>query len=211
MIEAAKKGDIGARARAWQRQDPALCGFRSASRRNAADGGALPRPSRGRRYARRRRAPRSTSSRPPPSDGIDAPTRALARPDGGQRVSPTTAGRRCISPRSSATPKRPSGCWMPAPRRRRSRSNSLRNTPLHAAIAGGHAESALLLIERGADVNAADAGGAHAAAHRRGSGYCRSSRRCSRAAPIRTRWTPKTGRRCRAPPRSTRNRHVNSS
>ena len=37
--------------------------------------------------------------------------------------------------------------------------NSLRNTPLHAAVAGGHVEVALQLIERGADVNARDAGG----------------------------------------------------
>lgn len=37
--------------------------------------------------------------------------------------------------------------------------NSLRNTPLHAAVAGGHVEPALLLIERGAPVNVADAGG----------------------------------------------------
>jgi ankyrin repeat protein len=38
-------------------------------------------------------------------------------------------------------------------------NNSLRNTPLHAAVAGGHVETSLLLIERGADVNARDAGG----------------------------------------------------
>lgn len=37
--------------------------------------------------------------------------------------------------------------------------NSLRNAPLHAAIAGNHSDVALLLIERGADVHAADAGG----------------------------------------------------
>jgi ankyrin repeat protein len=37
--------------------------------------------------------------------------------------------------------------------------NSLANTPLHAAVAGGHVDVSLLLIERGADVNAADAGG----------------------------------------------------
>ena len=38
-------------------------------------------------------------------------------------------------------------------------SNSLRNTPLHAAVAGGHVETSLLLVERGAPVSVADAGG----------------------------------------------------
>jgi ankyrin repeat protein len=37
--------------------------------------------------------------------------------------------------------------------------NSLRNMPLHAAVAGGHVDIALMLIERGADVHAADSGG----------------------------------------------------
>jgi ankyrin repeat protein len=37
--------------------------------------------------------------------------------------------------------------------------NSLTNTPLHAATAGQHTDVALLLIERGADVNARDSGG----------------------------------------------------
>jgi ankyrin repeat protein len=37
--------------------------------------------------------------------------------------------------------------------------NALRNTPLHAAVAGGHVDVSLLLIEAGADVNVADAGG----------------------------------------------------
>ncbi len=37
--------------------------------------------------------------------------------------------------------------------------NSMRNTPLHAATAGGHRAAAILLIERGADVHLADAGG----------------------------------------------------
>lgn len=37
--------------------------------------------------------------------------------------------------------------------------NSLGNTPLHAAVAGGHVDVSLLLIERGAAVNVADAGG----------------------------------------------------
>ncbi|MCA1648709.1 MAG: ankyrin repeat domain-containing protein [Acidobacteria bacterium] len=37
--------------------------------------------------------------------------------------------------------------------------NSIHNTPLHAAVAGGHVDVSLLLIERGADVNAVDAGG----------------------------------------------------
>lgn len=36
--------------------------------------------------------------------------------------------------------------------------NSLTNTPLHAAVAGGHVEVSLFLIARGADVDAADAG-----------------------------------------------------
>jgi uncharacterized protein len=37
--------------------------------------------------------------------------------------------------------------------------NALKNTPLHAAVAGGHVDAALLLIERGAEPNARDAGG----------------------------------------------------
>ena len=44
--------------------------------------------------------------------------------------------------------------------------NSLRNTPLHAALAGKHTDVALLLIARGADVNAIDAA-PYAAPHRR--------------------------------------------
>jgi ankyrin repeat protein len=36
--------------------------------------------------------------------------------------------------------------------------NALTNTPLHAAVAGAHADLPLMLIERGADVNAGDAG-----------------------------------------------------
>lgn len=38
-------------------------------------------------------------------------------------------------------------------------ANALRNTPLHAGVAGGHIDVSLLLIERGADVKIADAGG----------------------------------------------------
>jgi uncharacterized protein len=37
--------------------------------------------------------------------------------------------------------------------------NSLTNTPLHAAVAGGHVDLSLMLIEHGADVHAVDAGG----------------------------------------------------
>jgi ankyrin repeat protein len=36
--------------------------------------------------------------------------------------------------------------------------NPLANTPLHAAVAGGHSEVSLFLIGRGADVHAADSG-----------------------------------------------------
>lgn len=36
--------------------------------------------------------------------------------------------------------------------------NSLRNTPLHAALAGRHTDVAILLVERGGDVHAQDAG-----------------------------------------------------
>ena len=37
-------------------------------------------------------------------------------------------------------------------------TNSMRNTPLHAAVAGGRVEAALALIDAGADVNAPDGG-----------------------------------------------------
>ena len=37
--------------------------------------------------------------------------------------------------------------------------NALHNTPLHAAVAGGHVDVSVLLIEAGAGVNVADAGG----------------------------------------------------
>ena len=37
--------------------------------------------------------------------------------------------------------------------------NALRNTPLHAAVAGGHVDVSVLLIEAGAGVNVSDAGG----------------------------------------------------
>lgn len=37
--------------------------------------------------------------------------------------------------------------------------NSLTNTPLHAAVAGGHIETAMRLIERGAPVQVGDSGG----------------------------------------------------
>jgi ankyrin repeat protein len=37
--------------------------------------------------------------------------------------------------------------------------NSLKNTPLHAATAGRHAEVALALLGRGADATAVDSGG----------------------------------------------------
>jgi ankyrin repeat protein len=42
--------------------------------------------------------------------------------------------------------------------------NSMRNTPLHAALAGNHTKIAVLLIERGAPVDARD-GGAHTPLH----------------------------------------------
>ena len=38
-------------------------------------------------------------------------------------------------------------------------TNALRNTPLHAAVAGGHMDVSLLLIDAAADVNVVDAGG----------------------------------------------------
>lgn len=42
--------------------------------------------------------------------------------------------------------------------------NALANTPLHAAVAGGHVDLSVMLIERGADVHAKDAG-AHTPLH----------------------------------------------
>ena len=170
--------------------------------RNAPDGRVVPRPSRGRRTIVEL-APRWTSSRPPRSDGSTLLARAAAARPGGQRRRlrrlDAAAPRRVLRPDQGGR-----GCfWMPAPTCRRS-PNRLRNTPLHAATAGGHAEIALLLIERGADVTGPDAGRPHAAAHcRRERSDGRSSRPSSRAAPIRWRWTRTIRPRCRVPPRRT--------
>jgi uncharacterized protein len=74
--------------------------------------------------------------------------------------------------------------------------NSLTNTPLHAAVAGGHVEVSLLLIERGT----------RRCISRPRPATCRSSRPCWRRAPIRTPSTWKTRRRCRARSRASTRR-----
>ena len=79
--------------------------------------------------------------------------RARAGKSVGSTITPTTAGRRSTSRRSSAATTPLNGCSMPAPIQAHCRSNSLRNTPLHAALAGRHTDVALLLVARGADVN----------------------------------------------------------
>ena len=73
--------------------------------------------------------------------------------------SPTTGGRLCTWRPSSASVAAAerlltAGADLTAVSR-----NALHNTPLHAAVAGGHVDVSLLLIESGAGVNVSDAGG----------------------------------------------------
>ena len=157
MIEAAKKGDIGA-VRRLATQDPALCGFRSASGETPLIA-AL--------YRGHRAVVDTLVELGAPLDIFAAA--ALGRID-------LLHAR--IAERPEAVNEFAFDGWTPlhlaaffghteAAARlldaggavNAISQNSLRNTPLHAAIAGGHVEGAQLLIERGADVRAADAGG----------------------------------------------------
>ena len=78
-------------------------------------------------------------------------------------------------------------------------ANSIGNTPLRAAVAGGRVESALALMKTG-DVDAPDGGGRTPLRVPAEGGYVRSSRHCFDATPIRTRSTRRIARRWRAPP-----------
>jgi ankyrin repeat protein len=64
--------------------------------------------------------------------------------------------------------------------------NPLANTPLHAAVAGGHSDVSVLLIARGADVNAIDSGATRRCTSRQKTVSSRSSKRCWLTAPIHT-------------------------
>ena len=82
-------------------------------------------------------------------------------------------------------------------------TNSMSNTPLHAAVAGGRTDVALLLIQRGAEVNAADSAATRRCTSPPRTGTRRWSSRCSRTAPTRTPWMPRTRRPVPAPPPGT--------
>ncbi len=69
-----------------------------------------------------------------------------------------TAGRRCTSPPSSAGVDAAERLLAAGAALNAKSNNSMSNTPLHAAVAGGRTDVALLLIQRGAEVNAPDSG-----------------------------------------------------
>jgi ankyrin repeat protein len=157
MIEAAKKGDVSA-VRRLASEDPALCGFRAASGET---------PLMAALYRGHRGVVDALVDLGAPLDVFAAA--ALGRVD---------ILRSRIAERAEAVNEYAYDGWTPlhlaaffghaaaishlldsgsaidAISR-----NSLRNTPLHAAIAGGHVDGARLLMERGADVHPADAGG----------------------------------------------------
>ena len=189
LIEAAKAGDA-ARARQILATSPrgGLGGQRG--RRNAADGGPLPRTSRisptksptpsSRRVRRSTSSRRRRSAAPRPSmPRSTARARSTAYAYDGWTPLHLAAffGRREAAERLLGA-----GAALNA-----KSTNSLSNTPLHAAVAGGRTDVALLLIQRGAEVNASGRGPAHAAAHRRrerqrggGRGAPRARRRSAR-------------------------------
>jgi ankyrin repeat protein len=67
-------------------------------------------------------------------------------------------GRRCTWRHSSVSSMPPLVSSKPGRGSPRFRRILSRNTPLHAAVAGRHADVSVFLIERGADVNAIDSG-----------------------------------------------------
>jgi len=157
MIEAAKKGDIGA-VRRLAAQDPALCGFRAASGETPLIA-AL--------YRGHRAVVETLVDLGAPLDIFAAA--ALGRLDILQAR---------IAERPEAVNEFAFDGWTPlhlavffghtdaAARLLEAGAaidaisqNSLRNRPLHAAIAGGHVDAAQLLMEHGADVRTVDAGG----------------------------------------------------
>ena len=86
-------------------------------------------------------------------------TCAAARPTRRSTPTPTTAGRRSTSRRSSAISTRPALLLDAGADVHAVSQNGLTNTPLHAATAGKHADVALLLIDHGADGHTVDSGG----------------------------------------------------
>ena len=165
-------------------EDPALASSRAAERRDAA-------------RSRRSTAATSRSSIALVEAGApldlftaaalgraDVVDDAASQEDPDQRrvSSRTTAGRRSTSPPSSGTPTVVTLLLeRGAPISTRSPPTAMRNTPLHAAVAGGRVDAALTLIEAGAEVNAAGRRRPHAAAHRR-RGWIRADCRGAAAA-----------------------------
>jgi uncharacterized protein len=157
MIEAAKKGDIGA-VRRLATDDPALCGFRAASGET---------PLMAALYRGHRGLVDTLVDLGAPLDIFAAAAigradileaRMAERPEAVNEYAfdgwtPLHLAAFFGHP-SVAARLIDAGAAVNAVSR-----NSLRNQPLHAAIAGGYVDAALLLLERGADVRTADAGG----------------------------------------------------
>jgi ankyrin repeat protein len=157
MIEAAKKGDVSA-VRRLATDDPALCGFRAASGETPLIA-AL--------YRGHRDVVETLVDLGAPLDIFAAAAlgrvdilhaRIAERPEAVNEFAfdgwtPLHLAA-FFGNTAAATQLLEAGSAINAISR-----NGLRNTPLHAAIAGGHVDGALLLMARGADVGTADAGG----------------------------------------------------
>ena len=158
FIDVCKAGDDD-RMRAMLAGDPALVGARSGSGETPLMAALYRGHTADRRSPDRRPAHRWTCS-PPRRSAVRRisrlRSRRIRRPC---RSSRTTAGRRCIWPRSSATHGTVTYLLAQGAKVNARSTNSMANTPLHAAVAGGRVDAALTLIDAGADVNAPDGGG----------------------------------------------------